>query len=315
MPKVSVIIPVYNVEKYLSRCLDSLIKQTFSDWEAIIVDDGSTDNSSKIITTYSQQEKRIIMIEQKNQGLSIARNNGLKKAQGKYIYFLDSDDQIHPQLLEIAVDFAEKYKSDLISFRHMLVSENFINDTKDIIIDKSKIQFKTTNNPLFFGCKGTKYSISFNVWNKLYAKSLLKNISFIPRICFEDVPFIYTVLSKKPKTILLDERLYYYLQREDSITKRINGVKYIKDHFFGLQEILKIYSNKSLKKELAFLKRDFIPVILHEQFKKCKKENNDEMFSVFKEELKYLKELNLIGFLGYKLKHLYTYLKLIRNNQ
>ena len=99
--KISIIIPIYKVEKYLQSCLDSVLAQTFKDWEAICVNDGSPDNSGKILTEYAKKDPRIKIITQNNQGPSVARNNGLKQANGKYIFFLDSDDFIHPQLLEI----------------------------------------------------------------------------------------------------------------------------------------------------------------------------------------------------------------------
>ena len=116
MPKISIIIPCYNVEKYLHRCLDSVIGQTFEDFEVICVNDGSPDNSGSILEEYAAKDKRIKILTQKNQGLSMARNNGKALAQGKYIYFLDSDDFIHPQCLEIAHYIAEKYEVDLVSF-------------------------------------------------------------------------------------------------------------------------------------------------------------------------------------------------------
>ena len=105
MPKISVVLPIYNVEKYLRRCLNSLLNQTFTDFEAICVNDGSLDKSLHILEEYASKDFRIKIVTQENQGLSMARNNGLKIAQGDYIYFLDSDDAIHPQLLEITYNF------------------------------------------------------------------------------------------------------------------------------------------------------------------------------------------------------------------
>ena len=100
-PKISVIIPVYNVEEYLPVCLDSVLAQTFSDFEAVCVNDGSPDNSAAILEKYAKKDARIKVVSRPNGGLSAARNTGLENACGEYIYFLDSDDYIHPQLLEI----------------------------------------------------------------------------------------------------------------------------------------------------------------------------------------------------------------------
>lgn len=108
---VSVIIPIYNVEKYLPECLDSLLAQTYPHWQAICVNDGSKDNSLQILQQYAAKDKRFSIINQENQGLSMARNNGLKQAKGEYVYFLDSDDCLHPQCLEAAYSCAEKYQA------------------------------------------------------------------------------------------------------------------------------------------------------------------------------------------------------------
>jgi glycosyltransferase involved in cell wall biosynthesis len=108
-PKVSIIIPVYNTEAYLERALTSVLSQTYRDFEAICVNDGSTDNSLAILESYAQKDSRIKIISQDNQGLSMARNNGLKEAQGEYVYFFDSDDALHPQMLEITVSKIIEY--------------------------------------------------------------------------------------------------------------------------------------------------------------------------------------------------------------
>ena len=109
MIKISVIIPVYNVERFLARTLDSVLNQTFQELEIICVNDGSPDNCASILESYAQKDKRIKVITQENQGLSVARNNGFAQATGDYIYFLDSDDVIHPRCLETAYYFAEKF--------------------------------------------------------------------------------------------------------------------------------------------------------------------------------------------------------------
>ena len=117
-PKISIIIPMYNVEKYLRRCLDSVLHQTFTDWQAICVDDGSPDKSGEIAEEYASCDKRFVVVHKENGGLSDARNAGLPKATGEYIMYLDSDDFIHPQTMEIAYNLAQKNKSDIVSFTY-----------------------------------------------------------------------------------------------------------------------------------------------------------------------------------------------------
>ena len=116
-PLISVIVPVYNVEKYLPMCLNSILAQTFKDFEVVCVDDGSTDNGLAILQEYAQKDKRIKVIHQENQGLVGARNSGVRVARGEYLYFVDSDDRIHPQLLEICLDLSQKEKADWVCFQ------------------------------------------------------------------------------------------------------------------------------------------------------------------------------------------------------
>ena len=115
-PKISVIIPIYNVEKYLRRCLDSIKNQTFKDWQAICVDDGTPDNSGKIAEEYAASDKRFVVVHKENGGLSDARNVGMKYVTGDYVMYLDSDDFIHPQTMEIAYFLIRKNKTDIVSW-------------------------------------------------------------------------------------------------------------------------------------------------------------------------------------------------------
>ena len=117
-PKISIIIPMYGVEKYLRRCLDSVLNQTFTDWQAICVDDGSPDKSGEIAEEYAERDERFIVLHKENGGLSDARNYGMPHATGEYIMYLDSDDFIHPQTMEIAWNLAQRNNSDIVSFTY-----------------------------------------------------------------------------------------------------------------------------------------------------------------------------------------------------
>ena len=118
MPAISIIIPMYGVEKYLRRCLDSVLNQTFTDWQAICVNDGSPDKSGEIAREYAARDKRFIVIDKENGGLSDARNVGMQHATGDYILYLDSDDFIHPQTMEISYALAKRDGSDIVSFTY-----------------------------------------------------------------------------------------------------------------------------------------------------------------------------------------------------
>ena len=312
MPKVSIIIPVYNVEQYLARCLDSVLAQTFKDIEVICVNDGSTDNSSKILVEYSQKDNRIKLITQKNQGLSEARNNGLKQAVGEYIYFLDSDDAIEAQTIEICYQTATKYKAELVCFEYKKSNGKEIPHE---IFDINNISAKIYSNPLFNGCHG-KNRIPFNVWTKFYKKSLLDNIKFIKGIQFEDYPYTYAILGKHPKTALLPLKLHLYTRNINSISHQKSTPKQISDYWMGISSVVSLYSQKGLKKELEFFKKDGLPRLLKHQYDKCLHASSDmsnEMWQVFRDELFELKQKGMLSHKGHSLWRYYQYKKLLKN--
>ena len=312
MPEISVIMPVYNVDKYLAQGLNSMLAQTYRDFELICVNDGSTDNSAQILAEYAKKDNRIKIISQPNQGLSVARNEGLKYASGKYIYFMDSDDTIHPELLEIAHDFAIRFNADLVSFGFEEVRGK---DVLPATIDKDKIKYKQSNNPLFLGTTKEKYRINYNVWTKLYRKELLEGINFIPHIKFEDYPHTFAILAKKPNTIILNQKLYFYRIIENSLSRQRASTQQIKDYQTGIDFVYDIYSSPALKKELAFLKRTFIPNILKHQLGRCRRADKDirsQMYAVFAEELRELDKKGLISWRGHKLSRYFAIRKLIK---
>lgn len=214
--KVSVIVPVYNVEKYLRQCLDSLTQQTYRNLEIIIVNDGSTDKSGAICEEYALKDSRIHLISQANAGQSAARNAGLSMASGDYITFVDSDDWVEPDFIQSLYAMMIDNKADIVCCDYLLEYEN-----KSVC---AKI-----------GNKGDKeeYSNSFllasklpvTVWYKLYKKKLLINQKFVEGIKCEDVPFTMQVFSRMPKTRILSEPKYHYRQRSSSTVNSLKGIK------------------------------------------------------------------------------------------
>ncbi|MDR1196141.1 MAG: glycosyltransferase family 2 protein [Endomicrobium sp.] len=315
---ISVIVPVYNVEKYLARCLDSLLAQTFGDFEIICVNDGSADGSLKILQDYAARDPRIKIINQQNQGLSMARNNGLKIAQGKYIYFLDSDDYIHPQLLEITHNFITKYNADLVSFMydmktHKAAKRNARNfkhvwqNYKNI----NKIPHKFTNNPLKFYRRKFGFKICDYIWQKLYKKEILDHLEFIPNIYFEDTPHTISLLKKRPKTILLKEPLYFYNHSPQSITNFVqhkNLLKTIQSRYAGLLFIYEAYRTAP-KDEFDFVAKNVIMKYLKDQFGDIQHAPQAEQPELLKLFTRELTDLDSKKFMGLKLRRLNTYLK------
>ncbi|MBQ8750501.1 MAG: glycosyltransferase [Alphaproteobacteria bacterium] len=311
MPKVSVLMPVYNVEKYLNRCLDSLYNQTFKDFEIIAINDGSTDNSPKILEEYTKKDNRIKIITQENQGLSMARNNGLKLAKGEYIYFLDSDDAIHPQCLEIAYTYAKENNADLVCFDYE--HSDGINYNYNLI-DINKISNEVCFDPLFRGVKKDH----INVWSKFYRREFIKDLNFIPNIAFEDFPFVYSVYMKKPKTVYIDAKLYFYTTNMCSISRKQGNPQQIKDYHKGINSIYEIYKAPELKNELSFLRRDLFPNLLKQQLGRCNRAdeiNKPLMFAEFAKELVDLDGKGLISWRGHKFTRYLTYRKLIKRGK
>ncbi|MCE3038300.1 glycosyltransferase [Helicobacter anatolicus] len=210
MPFFSIIIPIYNVENYLKECLDSAVFQTFRDIEIICINDGSSDKSGEIAKEYAEKDSRILLIHQENQGLSMARNNAITRATGKYIVFLDSDDYIEKNLCEKLYEILQNHPVDIIKYKTI----NHDRQTPYPIPPKNPLSGK--EYILFYpNCLGSGCVWLFTVKREFL---LTKNITFIPNIIYEDMTFIAHILLESQTFLLTDNPLYFYRVREDSIT-------------------------------------------------------------------------------------------------
>ena len=220
MPKISIIIPVYNVENYLDICLDSVLLSTFDDFEVICIDDGSTDSGGYILDQYAKLDNRIRVYHRENHGLSATRNYGLKKASGKYIVFIDSDDWISRVMLERLYKNIEHYHSDFCFsglFRYNEVSSKLMrwelipnNEFKKIITTPV---FNEASIPPFY-----LFNSHVMAWNKIYRKSFIKNFRFPEGLSFEDNPFYFQCYLNAQRISYDLAPLYYYrVNRQDSI--------------------------------------------------------------------------------------------------
>lgn len=215
-PLVSVIVPVYNVEKYLEQCLNSILGQTYKNLEIIVVDDGSTDSSSKIINEYKKKDSRIVVISQKNQGLSAARNTGIKKAQGDYIMFVDSDDWIAPDIVE----YLRPGRADVSICSHYESSEG-----NNISFNKS-FKRKSMNPKMALTAMLKENGFMVSAWGKLYKKDLFEDVLFPVNKLHEDLGTTYKLIMASKKIVFLPEPKYYYRQREDSIIHEFDERKF-----------------------------------------------------------------------------------------
>jgi glycosyltransferase involved in cell wall biosynthesis len=221
---ISIIIPVYEVEPYLKRCLDSVVNQTYTDLEIILVDDGSPDRCGEICDSYAQLDSRIKVIHKKNEGLSEARNTGLKEIiHGDYVFFIDSDDYIEHHAVAVLADRAKKTKADLVIGNFIIVSEAGKMIHRDPFerdqLDQYSLMSSSEKFKFFFGKKYGAYGAS--VCNRLYNIEFLRslNIKFENNevVYPEDMLFNMKLYINDPKIELVNEHIYYYVMRPSSI--------------------------------------------------------------------------------------------------
>lgn len=213
--KVSIIVPIYNSEKYLERCIDSLLKQSLKNIEIILVNDGSTDNSGKLCQKYEKENKNVFFIDGIHKGQGYARNIGLKKSTGDYVTFVDSDDYVNENMCEVLYGISEQNNCD-VSFCDYISTKKTIkkiNRTNEInILDKDqalRMFFRENNKKNYYGVHG-----------KLIKKTLLSDFNFLENKMNEDILFTYTVFEKSNKIAFINESLYYYFINENSLTYR-----------------------------------------------------------------------------------------------
>lgn len=213
MPEISVIVPVYKVEKYLERCIDSILAQTFTDFELILIDDGSPDGCPEICDHYAKTDRRIKVIHQKNSGVSVARNAGLDIMTGKYVMFVDSDDALHTEILNVLHYLSETDEADLS------ICGATVFDT-DCLPDDIKFALPITSQ-IYDGKQVFNSLITIPInraapWGKLYRRELFDNIRFKPGITYEDLQLYPYILARAKKIVSCPLPLYYYFVLDGS---------------------------------------------------------------------------------------------------
>ncbi len=209
MEKISIIVPVYNVEPYIHKCVDSILAQTYSNIEVILVDDGSPDNCGIICDEYAEKDDRVVVIHKENGGLSDARNAGIDKATGEYIGFVDSDDYIAPDMYEKLYKSLKENNAEIAVCNVVKV----IDDTYDY----SSVQSDTVMSGrdfLFNPPPNVHWTVA---WNKLYIKNIFNNLRYPKGRLYEDTFVIHKVMLHTKCVVCLSDRLYYYVNRSGSI--------------------------------------------------------------------------------------------------
>ena len=208
---ISIIVPVYKVEQYLERCLQSVIHQTYQNLQIIIIDDGSPDNCGKICDHYAKLDSRIEVIHKENEGLSVARNLGISKAKGRYIGFVDSDDWIDKHMYEHMYQIITEKKADvcICNFYNVIAEENKIKNANKGIQEYNKIQIL---REILLDKIIQSYA-----WNKLYKREVFHDVVYPVGKKYEDIGTTFYLLEKCNKIVVTGEPEYYYFNREDSI--------------------------------------------------------------------------------------------------
>ena len=227
-PLVSIIIPVYNVEKYLEKCIASVVNQTYTNLEIILIDDGSPDNCPTICDAWKERDSRIKVIHQENGGLSHARNEGLKLATGEFIGFVDSDDWIEPEMYEILLSSVEETGVDIAVCNYQSEHEN-----SQTVIQKPE----SLDKKIYTAIEALELILSWKsfirtiVWNKLFRSHLLSKILFPEGKLYEDIVWTPKIIGRSKKIVTIDLALYHYLFREESLSHNVHNLYSLKDMF------------------------------------------------------------------------------------
>ena len=215
IPEISVIVPVYKVEPYLDRCVQSILRQTFRAFELILVDDGSPDGCPAMCDAWAKQDRRIRVLHKENGGLSSARNAGLAVATGRYISFVDSDDWIEPQMLEYLWNLLQAHPEAQIAQCEAIISKD---QTPAQAQPQEEIAVFDQTGMLdyFFRIHGEASNTA--VWNKLYARDILQGFSFVPTLN-EDVEASYELFQRASHMVVSNQKLYHYFVNNTGITR------------------------------------------------------------------------------------------------
>ena len=325
MPKLSIIVPVYNVKNFLSKCINSIRNQTFKDYELILIDDGSTDGSGEMCDAFAKQNDKIKVIHQDNHGLAYVRNIGIAKAVGEYIGFVDSDDWIEPDMFFKMINVADNNDADIVICRVRMVESDGTTTQKEIGPQNERYMDSTMATMEILKDEEIP---SFSV-NKIYRHNLFENIKFPVGRIFEDTATIYKVFYKSSKVIAIPYLGYNYMQNPNGICKQkyhdtlktlnrelYNALAFDERYVFArehedLKEIVPLCAYKAY-----IMIRSFIHMLGHKRYKLTEEQGkivNEIMNSFRAEDLSFCSKwerLDLYLF-HYSKKILKTYINMV----
>lgn len=256
---ISIIVPVFNVDKYIDRCVQSIISQTYQDWELLLIDDGSTDKSGEICERYTLYGNRIKCFHKENGGQSSARNFGLNHANGEQITFCDSDDWFAIDFLDICIEEFKRFDADIVTSNYFV----FYNEKKFEPVFKITEGIEVCNNEEAMKKLLNNDGTSSSVCGRIYKKELFNEIRFQEGMLFEDAALSYKLFMKSSKTVFISSPLMYYFQREGStMSRRDKKIRMDEIHAAHMryEEVRKLYSNEISEAAFSNYVYDFIHV-------------------------------------------------------
>ncbi len=311
-PKLSIVLPVWNTEKYLTKCLQSIFNNSFKDFELIIINNASEDNSEKLILEFKEKyPEKVIYIKRDHNDISEARNDGIEKATGKYITFIDSDDYIEPNMFKTMINKIESDNFDIVACDSRLVYETS-SDTRVVysgytedLYHKNKIRETMT---IFYPV----------MWNKIYKTEIVKKVKFTSGVWYEDMEYLLKLYPHIDTIGVVKEPLYNYLQRKNSITYTYNDKLY--DIINNMERVIKYYKAQGVyeeyKDELEYLYARYAFTTFPKRLAKCKdkikyKKGIEFAFGKVNEyfpKYKNNRYLKIVGIKGRYIKHFNRFL-------
>jgi glycosyltransferase involved in cell wall biosynthesis len=238
--KISIVIPIYNMQNFLKRCLDSVLQNEYNNLEIILINDGSTDDSEAICFSYKDKDPRFVYIKKENGGLSFARNVGLDNATGDFIVFLDSDDWLAPNALDVLIKTAQETNAKIIEYRAKIT-----NNTQEET--QTKKHHKETNKSALLRIYKNRH---FGVWNRMVHKSLLQQLRFVEGQIYEDVLFTTKLLNNVDEIVYLDQFLYFYFfENTTSLVRGNYSLKQL-DHIKSIEQTLQFALENKIDNDL-----------------------------------------------------------------
>lgn len=282
---ISIIIPVYKVEKYLRRCLDSVLAQTYTDLEIILVDDGSPDGSGSICDEYAEKDSRIKVIHQANAGAAAARNAGVAAATGEFTAFVDSDDYIDPTMYEQLLDIIQVNDADIAECGYRWVKPDVTYDREntgkvDVYTNLEALEMLYFGDQMFGG-------ISIVVWNKLYRTDLVKAVSFLEGRMNEDCLYTPMILYRARKIAKLNLNLYNFFFSENSVSRSAYRLKNT-DAVEIYDKLMRFFESVELERYFLFAQNSYLNVLYHNYFECYKRRQQPdfkEKADQFRQEL------------------------------